>query len=246
MRRRPYIALALAAAVAGCGGGSPARAPTSTPAPHVEALSSCGAVTGWKALPVKAHGDALDAATMGSGSTGVVFANQSGNDDCAWLPFAAKLARAGDRVAVFEYLDPGSADVEALAVDRALRADGASEVALIGASIGGRAVVKAAAEDRRDVAAAISLSAERTAGTLPELLPQARRVRVPSLYVGSENDGWTTFGRDTRQLHSATPARVNRMLMVPGVDHGTDLLSDENGPRVQAAIVAFLAATVGH
>jgi hypothetical protein len=65
-------------------------------------------------------------------------------------------------------------------------------------------------------------------------------------YVGSKQDGWTTFGRDTRQLHSATPARVNRMLMVPGVDHGVDLLSDENGPRVQATIVSFLDSTVGH
>jgi hypothetical protein len=36
------------------------------------------------------------------------------------------------------------------------------------------------------------------------------------------------------------------MLMVPGVDHGTDLLRNESGARVQAAIVAFLAATVGH
>jgi hypothetical protein len=39
-----------------------------------------------------------------------------------------------------------------------------------------------------------------------------------------------------------TPARVNQMLLVPGGDHGVDLLSDEHGPRVRAAIVAFLAA----
>jgi hypothetical protein len=30
--------------------------------------------------------------------------------------------------------------------------------------------------------------------------------------------------------------------MVPGGDHGVDLLSDSNGPRVRAAIVAFLRA----
>jgi hypothetical protein len=66
----------------------------------------------------------------------------------------------------------------------------------------------------------------------------ARRIRRPSLYVGSRDDGYTTFGRDTRQFHQVTPAKVNRMLLVPGVD----LLSDENGPRVRRTIVAFLEA----
>jgi hypothetical protein len=32
------------------------------------------------------------------------------------------------------------------------------------------------------------------------------------------------------------------MLLVPGGDHGVDLLSDDNGPRVRAAILAFLEA----
>ena len=63
-------------------------------------------------------------------------------------------------------------------------------------------------------------------------------MRVPSLYVGSRDDGYTTFCRDTRQFHRATPAKVNQMLLVPGVD----LLSDANGRRVRAAIFAFLDA----
>jgi hypothetical protein len=35
------------------------------------------------------------------------------------------------------------------------------------------------------------------------------------------------------------------MLMLPGGDHGVDLLSDENGPRVRKAILAFLQANAG-
>jgi hypothetical protein len=32
------------------------------------------------------------------------------------------------------------------------------------------------------------------------------------------------------------------MLLLPGGDHGVDLLADENGPRVRKTIVAFLDA----
>jgi pimeloyl-ACP methyl ester carboxylesterase len=103
-------------------------------------------------------------------------------------------------------------------------------------------VIQAAARNPADVAAAVSLSAERRVAALTEILPDARRVRIPSFYIGSREDGFTTFGRETRDFHRVTPARVNKMLLVPGGDHGTDLLSDNNGPRVRAAIVAFLAA----
>lgn len=246
MGRRLFIAGALAAALAGCGASArPQRTATATSPPG----SAPRAITGctrpahaWRTLAARAHGDALDAATLGAGHAGVVFANESGNDPCVWLPLASELARGGWRVAVFDFADPGSADAEVLAVARALRTSGARSVALIGASLGGRAVVQAAAQDGGSVAAAVSLSAERSVGRLHDILPFARRVRVPSLYVGSRDDGYTTFGRETRQLHHATPARVNRMLLVRGGDHGVDLLSDASGPRVRAAIVDFLDA----
>jgi dienelactone hydrolase len=115
-------------------------------------------------------------------------------------------------------------------------------VPIVGASIGGRAVVQAAARDRGAIVAAVSLSAERSVGALPEILPDARRVRVPSLSLGSREDGYTTFGRDTRQFHGVTPAKVSQMLLVPGDDHGIDLLPD---PRVRAAIIEFLNANAG-
>jgi dienelactone hydrolase len=196
---------------------------------------------GWRPLAVRSHGQAIDAATLGDGRVGVVFANESGNDPCPWLPFAGELARSGDRVAVFSY-GAGAADAQLLAVARALRGAGAGRVGLIGASVGGRAVIQAAARNPAFVAAAVSLSAERSVAALPEILPGARRIRVPSFYIGSREDGYTTFGRETRDFHRVTPARVNKMLLVPGGDHGVDLLSDSNGPRVRGAIVAFLAA----
>jgi dienelactone hydrolase len=231
--------------LAGCGGSSPPQptaTPTSVAGSAPRALAGCAKARGWRALAVRAHGEALDAATLGRGRVGVVFANQSGNYPCDWLPFARDLAGGGRRVAVFAYADPSSFDGELLAVARALRSTGTHSVALIGASIGGRAVIQAAARNSATVAAAVSLSAERSVGQFPDILPSARRVRVPSLYVGSREDGYTTFGRETREFHRVTPARVNRILLVPGSDHGVDLLSDANGPRVRTAIIDFIDA----
>jgi dienelactone hydrolase len=156
---------------------------------------------------------------------------------------AAKLPEPVRRTLVFEYDDESRAPTEAIAAAHALRAAGARHLALVGASIGGRAVVQATSRDHRTFAAAVSLSAERSVGAnLREILPLARRVRTPSLYVGSRDDGYTYFGRDTRQFHQVTPAKVNRILLLPGGDHGVDLLSDDNGPRVRKTILAFLQA----
>jgi dienelactone hydrolase len=243
--RGPWIAGALVVALllVGCGGRTTPAPPTASPEVGPSAVEVCArAGSGWRAFDVRAHGARLNAAVLGEGEVGVVFANQSGNSTCDWLPFATELARDRRRAVVFEYDDQASAASELLAVARALHAAGARRVAIVGASIGGRAVIQAAARDRGSIAAAVSLSAERSVGALPEILPDARRVRVPSLYVGSREDGYTTFGRETRQFHHVTPAKVNHLLLVPGGKHGVDLLPD---PHVRATIVEFLNANAG-
>ena len=241
--------VAVAVVVAGCGSGGsgnrPGRTMTTTnraaPSAVPEVVEICsGAGRGWRSLGVRAHGTRLSAAVLGGGDRGVVLANQSGNNPCDWMSLARELAAKGMRALVFEYYDEDRADREVLAAARALRAAGARHVATIGSSLGGRAVIQAGAHDHGTLAAAVSLSAERSVGALPEILPLARRVHVPSLYIGSRQDGYTTFGRDTRQFHRVTPAKVNQILLVPGGDHGVDLLSDANGPRVRAAIIDFL------
>jgi pimeloyl-ACP methyl ester carboxylesterase len=70
------------------------------------------------------------------------------NDVCDWIPLAQRLAATGHRVVVFQYLTTsatgeGEALAETLAVARA--AAGAGRFALVGASLGGRIVIEAAA-----------------------------------------------------------------------------------------------------
>jgi len=249
MARRLCI-LVIVLSVAGCGGSAHERSATTTnaaPAPAAklpEPIRDCpGAGSGWRTMTFHSHGAAIDGAVLGDGGTGIVFANDSGNSACGWTSFARELAGHGMRTLVFEYDDESAAPTEAIAGAHALRSAGTHHLAIVGASIGGRAVVQATSRDHRTFAAAVSLSAERSVrANLREILPLARRVRTPSLYVGSRDDGYTFFGRDTRQFHQVTPAKVNRMLLLPGGDHGVDLLSDENGPRVRGTILAFLEA----
>jgi hypothetical protein len=107
-------------------------------------------------------------------------------------------------------------------------------------------MVELAAMRRPEVDAVVSLSAERQlSAQYPDILPEAKRAELPSLYIGSQQDGYTLFGKETKELHAATPATVNEILLVPGSDHGVDLLSGAQGKRVQPAIFTFLAKTIG-
>jgi dienelactone hydrolase len=114
---------------------------------------------------------------------------------------------------------------------------------LVGASIGGRAVVTAAARGGpRQVDGVVSLSGERILGAQRDLLVDARRLRVPVLWVSSENDGYTTFAAETRQLYRAARgrARPDLLLVVGGDDHGIDLLTGAQARRVVPAVTRFI------
>jgi hypothetical protein len=257
--------LGTGAIACGCGGGGDERGSTATTASTptastttttttssarqdhaVPAIGICAGVEpGWRRLAVEVGPEELQAATLGRGDIGFVFANDSGNDACSWVRFAQFLAARGNRVAVFRYASVGN-PAELRAVAAGLREAGAEEVIAVGASVGGRAVVELAAKPSPGVDAVVSLSGERQIGpSYPDILPDARRVELPILYAGSREDGYTLFGKETVQLHQATPARVNDLLLVPGSDHGVDLLSGREGERVRAAILAFAARAVG-
>ena len=136
-----------------------------------------------------------------------------------------------------------SREGEVLAAARWLRTHGARRVVLVGASIGGRAVVTAAVRARPgEVDAVVSLSGERILGAQRDLLADARRLRVPTLWVSAANDGYTNFATETRQLYRGARghARPDRLLVVGGDDHGIDLLTGSQARRVVPAVTAFI------
>jgi dienelactone hydrolase len=170
----------------------------------------------------------------------VVFANDSENVTCAWSGEARSLAQHGYAVAVFEIAGNWASESrQVLSVAHALRRAGMRRIALIGASVGARAVLQAAAAHPRGLAGVVAFSAERrVAANQGDLLSVGRQVRVPALTIGSRQDPLTDFGKDTAAWHRTIPD--DRALILSGGDHGVELLTDRHGRRVRAAILGFL------
>jgi pimeloyl-ACP methyl ester carboxylesterase len=112
----------------------------------------------------------------GKGPIAVVLAHEGGSDLCGWLSYIKTLNRAGIRVFAFDFRGYGESDRPdrgRLALGRDLvaavarvRANGATHVFLMGASMGGAAVVQNTAGVQVDVATTLTLEARAATLTL--------------------------------------------------------------------------------
>lgn len=235
-----WAQIALAALAGGCGSGDESRPRPSAAGVSAEALGleACTrAPAHMRPSRISSGGGWLKAAVIGRGATTVVLPNAGADDQCAWLPLARRLARRGVRSVVFQYGErPPAAEVIA-AARWAWRPD-TQRVALVGAGPGARAVVTAAARHPEFVSALVSLSAERLQHGQDDLVPTARRLRRPVLWVGSRDDNLTNWGRDTRQLSEATHS-AHQLLLVPA-GWGVELVTGPPGRRVVPALERFV------
>lgn len=235
----------------GCGQARPTPPPP-PPSPDASASGQQSLTEG--CVPADPRWTPLDgtdtpAATLGSGPA-VVFANDSGNDVCAWLPLAESLAGDGFRATVFTYSSTSPAD-EAMAVTDTLTVASAvgdkKPYMLVGASLGGRIVIEAAAQRPPQLAGIISLSGERTVQNYRDILPDARRVGLPVLYVGAQDDPLTDGASQQQQLHDAMRGDPNHWLKRPGSAHGTGLITQDSDrdvviPRIRTFLTQRLGA----
>jgi pimeloyl-ACP methyl ester carboxylesterase len=239
--RRPIVVIAFAAlALAGCGGsssetaGSTQRSTTSTAAGTTgDTLDFCAhedATT--KIVHFSGAGADLDGVVIGDGTAGAVLAHQLHSNLCSWLPFAKRLASEGMRVLAFDFPSTSHLDRYVLAAVAELRRQGAHSIALAGASMGGTAVLVAASRNST-ISRVASLSGPRNFEDLDAGLA-VPRVRVPVLFVAGRED--SPFVDDARAMYGAATGD-KRLLVVPGSDHGTDLLDDE---QVADQLHAFL------
>jgi len=250
------VIFGLALGLAGCGAGGSDGAATqasgvasasanSGPAPGAGCLSRVG-----NGRPVRFGNNGatnLGGIVFGSGHAGVVLAHQAEADLCQWVPYALELAGRGYQVLAFDFPGFGYSstaipgehlDAAAVAAATFLRGQGASSLVLIGASMGGTAVLAAAAELQPPVAGVVSVSGP-TQYLGVAAVPAAAKLTVPVLYAAGRADD--EFARAAQTLYDATPATTDRKLLIVGAGlHGVDLVAD--GSEVEAAIAAFLAA----
>jgi hypothetical protein len=248
---RPLLAAAvLVLALTGCGGGH--QPPSSTAgSPTLSDEASCQGMLSSGQTATFGPGDSkLSGVVLGTGRVGLVLAHEAGSDHCQWGPYALEQVRAGYRVLLFDFSGSGDSPPNGIANDAAvaaaadyLRSRGVQTVVLIGASMGGTAVLSAATQIEPAVAGVISLSGPAEYGGV-SAVTSVPRLAVPVLYAACQFDA--SFGDDAATMYAATPPSVSRTLAVQRecTHHGVQLTYTGGGSdatAVRAAIKDFLA-----
>ena len=177
---------------------------------------------------------------FGSGEIAVILAHMRGRDQTSWFPFARFIAESGYKVLTFDFRGYGkSTGIKDTRMDRDLeaaiaymRAKGAQQVVLIGASMGGTAVIELASESQVQGVAALSPPAEF--GRINALTAVESMV-IPLLLIVSEND--YQYYSDARKIESA--AAATQFLVVEGQQHGTNMIAEHRN-EIFANLLAFL------
>lgn len=210
-----------------------------------------------------ADGTSLDGVLVGDGPAGVVLVHQYPDDLCGSWPVADYLAKRGLRafaidLRCFGLSDCPGGDASGRVIDDVaaavaeLRHRGVTTVALIGASMGGAAVLIAGTTVQPSVAAVVSVSGEADPTDLVGGIPlnagaAVGQLTVPTMLIVATNDS-TTSVEETRAMHRAVKGGDKRLSVLSGQfdsQHGWQLLYNptEGKPTSVAADVAAFLTT---
>lgn len=203
-------------------------------------------------------GASITGAILGHGRAGVLLAHQSDGDLCQWLPYARDLAKAGYLVLDLEleggrgsagYVQYGGDQPVPIGLDvaggvRFLRQQGARKVVLVGASMGGSAVLVGAAITRPVVNGVVSLSASPEYAGM-DARTAATRLTVPVLYAATTEDmdytGTKHYADVARDFYARTRSPKS-LTIVAGAAHGVAMIQEPGIPAVRRALDTFVAA----
>ena len=230
------------------------------------ALAACGEpppadLSGSRAVAFESRdGVTLEGRLFGDGSTGVVLSHMQPADQRSWFAFASRLADQGYLVLTYDFrgycpggdggCSQGELQISAiwqdvLGANDFIRSQGATTVALVGASMGGTASLVAAGQEGADVAVVVTLSAPTSIEGLDADAALLQRVDANKLFIAGVGDA--SAAASAEQLYEIAPP-PKRPGIVPADDHGTDLLTGPQGEVVQRLIETYLAqfAPAGH
>jgi pimeloyl-ACP methyl ester carboxylesterase len=224
------VLLATTSGTAGCGSGIPHTTLTTTPVPTPAegCISDDEQRLGAVALDT-GNGATAQGLVLGAGGTGIVFANQSDETLCAWKSWAGPLVSKGYSVLVFDY-SGRPADKDVLAGLDALRRRGVQKVFLVGASMGGNAVLAAAPQAQPPVAGVVGLSAPQVYRGV-DAIGAMPRLTVPVFFTAARDD--TPFGTDAQALYDACASTDKKLDLEVGASHGMELLDDAMSTTIE-------------
>lgn len=229
----------------GTGGSS---ADTGAPPTGAGASVVTGGSSGRPVSFVTEDGVTLRGHLFGTGKGGVVLAHMYPADQTSWYSTAERLAESGYLALTFDFRGYGESegekeikliDRDVLAAISAIAEAGAQQVVLVGASMGGTASLIAADKSQTSspipVSGVVTLSApvEFKGLSAAEAVP---RLRIPLLFIAAEDDAGADSARQLQQL--ATSAC--EVQLVPGDDHGTELLQGSQAEKVWNLLSAFI------
>ena len=184
----------------------------------------------------------------GSGPRGIVLAHGGRFNKGSWEKQARALAAAGFRVLAFDFRGygesrgPGQEDIytapihfDVLAAAHYLRGQGATTVAVIGASLGGGAAAQAVVVEPRVIDRLILLGA--TPGE------PAEKLTVRKLYITTRDD---TSGTGPRlpglQAHFTRALEPKELIVLEGSAHAQFMFHTEHADRIMREMLRFLSA----
>ena len=179
----------------------------------------------------------------GDGDLTVVLAHMRPSDQESWAPFAERLADEGYAAFTFNFrgYSPSSGDKEIGLIDLDLggaldylATRGVEQPVLVGASMGGTAAVKVAAN--RDVAAIFVLSAPAAIEGL-SAADYVANVEEPKFFMVAEDD--LSARTDGAALYDASGGERFYEVFTGG-EHGSDLVYGRHSELVQGRILEFL------
>lgn len=177
----------------------------------------------------------------------VVLAHMATNDQTAWTPFAEQLANAGYTVLTFNfrgYEPSGGADVmdqmsrDTRAAVEFLEAKGYARIVCVGASMGGTACLRTAADV--ELAGLIVISSPRTFGGSETRVGTHELVnmKLPKLFIASEND--RASAESINLMYQTVPDPKQIKIFTGTATHGMDLLNEPTGDEFRNLLLEFL------
>jgi len=192
-------------------------------------------------------GGVVYADVYGSGERGVVLAHGAKFDKASWKDQATEIAHAGLRVLAVEFRGygksrggpnskPGFDDmyIDVLAGVKYLRENGATSVAVIGASMGGMAAANAVVKGAPGQIDRLILLA-------PAPIEEPEKITGPKLVIVGRGD---PIAPRVREQYEKAP-EPKQLLVIESSAHAQFLFPTDQGPRVMHEILKFLSVRSG-